>query len=48
MKSIIRVFQLIAFMLMIVLYAVDYNRTGIVCAIPFWIMSVFANENSDY
>ena len=48
MKDILRVFQFIAFILMIILYAINYNRSGIISAIPFWIVSIFFNEASDY
>ena len=48
MKNILRVIQIIAFLSMIILYAIGYNRSGIITGIPFLIISIFMNEGSEY
>jgi hypothetical protein len=48
MKNIVRVFQIIAILLMIIFYVIDYNRSGVMAMIPFLTISILTNEASEY
>lgn len=47
MKDWIRIGQFVALVIMVILFAIGYNRDGILSAIPLWILSVICNEASD-